>query len=86
LIEPYLTPDSGSLVRGLQMDVRPAMQKLNESVAQLLDDYSMVSFHPLDLSDDSSFLHVLYTIDSAVQFGEDADVRTSRYEDMHTEA
>lgn len=86
LIEPYLTPDSGSLVRGLQMDVRPALQKLNESVAQLLDDYSMVSFHPLDLSDDSSFLHVLYTIDSAVQFGEDADVRTSRYEDMHTEA
>ena len=38
----------------------------------------MVSFHPLDISDEDSFTYVLYTADSAVQYGEDADVRTSR--------
>ena len=83
LIEPYLTPDGGALVSGLQADVRPALRRLDDSVAQLLDDYSMVSFRPLDLSDFDSVSQMLYTIDCAVQFGEDSDVRTSRYEDMH---
>ena len=40
---------------------------------------------PLDLSDFDSVSQMLYTIDCAVQFGEDSDVRTSRYEDMHEE-
>jgi hypothetical protein len=41
----------------------------------------MVSFHPLDISDEDSLAYVLYTVDTAVQYGEDADVRASR--DVH---
>ena len=29
----------------------------------------MVSFHPLDISDEDSLAYVLYTVDSAVQYG-----------------
>ena len=42
-----------------------------------LDDYSLVSFIPLDLSDEHSIAYLLQHVDGAIQFGEDADVRTS---------
>lgn len=42
-----------------------------------LDTYSLVSFVPLDVSDEGSIEHLLATIDGAIQYGEDADVRTS---------
>ena len=58
--------------------MRPKFRKLNEQIARLLEDYSMVSFHPLDISDEDSLAYVLYTVDTAVQYGEDADVRASR--------
>ena len=43
-----------------------------------VDDYSMVQFLPLDVSDEESIAFVLQHIDGAIAFGEDADVRTSR--------
>lgn len=42
-----------------------------------IDDYSMIRFVPLDLSDEQSVAHVLQHIDGAMQFGEDAEVRAS---------
>ena len=39
---------------------------------------SLVNFHPLDLTDENSLVNVLYAIDSCLQYGEDADVKTSR--------
>lgn len=77
-LEQYLTPDHDALAGELNVRMRPRFRKLNEQIAKLLDDYSMVSFHPLDISDEDSLAYVLYTVDSAVQYGEDADVRTSR--------
>lgn len=62
--------------------MRPRFHKLNNAISRLLDDYSMVSFYPLDISDENSLAYVLYTVDSAVQYGEDADVRTSRDIDL----
>eukprot|EP00227_Mantoniella_beaufortii_P015901 CAMPEP_0197592256 /NCGR_PEP_ID=MMETSP1326-20131121/14995_1 /TAXON_ID=1155430 /ORGANISM="Genus nov. species nov., Strain RCC2288" /LENGTH=261 /DNA_ID=CAMNT_0043157939 /DNA_START=48 /DNA_END=830 /DNA_ORIENTATION=+ len=78
LLEPYLTPDHRDLAGELHAAMRPRYHKLNNAISRLLDDYSMVSFHPLDISDEDSLAYVLYTVDSAVQYGEDADVRTSR--------
>jgi hypothetical protein len=39
-----------------------------------LDEYSLVSFVPLDISDEESIGEVLLQIDMAIQYGEDADV------------
>jgi len=36
-----------------------------------------VSFVPLDVSDEESVAQVLAVIDNSIQYGEDADVRTS---------
>lgn len=40
-----------------------------------IDDYSMVSFVPLNLCDQDSIMNVLIQIDNAIQYGEDLDVR-----------
>ena len=40
-----------------------------------IDDYSMVSFLPLNLCDEDSITNVLIQIDNAIQYGEDLDVR-----------
>jgi hypothetical protein len=78
-----LIPDHETLAGELHDRMRPKYRKLNDQIARLLDDYSMVSFHPLDISDEDSLAFILYTVDSAVQYGEDADVRASRDVDLN---
>lgn len=53
----------------------PRFRALNAAVAQLLDEFSLVSFLQLDISDEESISEVLTHIDIALQFGEDADVK-----------
>ena len=43
-----------------------------------IDDYSMVQFVPLDVSDEESVAYLLQHIDGAIQYGVDADVRVGR--------
>lgn len=77
-LEPYLTPDVHFLSRKLDASMDMRHHKLNNMMSSLLDEYSLVNFHPLDLTDENSLLNVLYAIDSCLQYGEDADVKTSR--------
>jgi hypothetical protein len=49
--------------------------RLTESICSLLDDYSMVGFVPLNINDEDSIAHVLTTVDHAIQYGEDLEVR-----------
>ncbi len=53
---------------------------MNAAVAGLLDEYSLVSFLPLDISDEDSIGEVLLQIDMAIQFGEDADVKVREFD------
>nr|XP_043618823.1 GPN-loop GTPase 3-like [Erigeron canadensis] len=63
-IEDYLEPEPQALLSELNKRMAPQFQKLNKALIELVDQYSMVSFVPLDLRKESS-----------VQFGEDADVK-----------
>lgn len=49
--------------------------RLTDAICQLLDDYSMVSFCPLNIMDEDSVEHVLATVDHVLQYGEDLEVR-----------
>ncbi|KAG1681400.1 GPN-loop GTPase 3 [Nymphon striatum] len=49
--------------------------KLSQTIAKLIDDYSLVRFIPLNSKDEDSISDVLLYIDTALQFGEDADVK-----------
>jgi GTPase SAR1 family protein len=60
--------------RGLERR-RRHRQRLTDSISQLLDDYTMVSFLPLNIRDEDSTDHVLSCVDATIQYGEDAEVR-----------
>lgn len=51
------------------------LRALNESLARLIDDYSLVSFVPLDIRNEDSFAEVLHHVDCATQYGEDKEVK-----------
>ncbi|KAI4171021.1 MAG: hypothetical protein LQ343_004558 [Gyalolechia ehrenbergii] len=52
-----------------------SFKKLNKAVAQLIDDFSMVSFLQLDVQDEDSVGGVLSYIDDAIQFHEAQEPR-----------
>ncbi|KAF8063789.1 gpn3 [Scenedesmus sp. PABB004] len=72
-IEEFLIPDPQHLLDSLSASTGPRFRRLNAAVAALLDEYSLVSFVPLDVTDEDSIGDVLLQIDMALQFGEDAD-------------
>jgi GTPase SAR1 family protein len=55
-----------------------AFHKLNKAVAQLIDDFSMVSYLKLDVQDEDSLGAVLSYIDDAIQFSESQEPKEPR--------
>lgn len=60
---------------------RTKENRLTESICSLLDDYSMVSFVPLNIMDEESIDHVLAHVDHLTQYGEDLEVRGAEQND-----
>ncbi|KAL3761339.1 hypothetical protein ACHAWU_000473 [Discostella pseudostelligera] len=92
--EPPLSDNSGTAVATttsssaekstLQQNARNREKKWNrltEAICSLLDDYSMVGFIPLNINNEDSIAHVLATVDHAIQYGEDLEVRGADYDD-----
>jgi hypothetical protein len=55
--------------------------RLNSALASLIEEYSMVSFVPLNLKDDESVANVLLHIDTAIQYGEDLEPKDDKFEE-----
>lgn len=64
------------------MERRRKRNKLTESICTVLDDYSMVSFLPLDIREEDSIDLVLSHVDHTVQYGEIAEVRGADFDDF----
>mmetsp|Transcript_17462 Transcript_17462/g.37856 ORF Transcript_17462/g.37856 Transcript_17462/m.37856 type:complete len:334 (+) Transcript_17462:18-1019(+) len=60
---------------------RRKRDRLTEAISSLLDDFSMVSFLPLNITDEESIDLVLMAVDHTVQYGEDAEVRGAELDD-----
>jgi len=50
-------------------------QKLTSALVDLLDNYGLVGFQALDMSEENSIGELLVLIDSQIQYGEDLDVK-----------
>lgn len=46
---------------------------LTDAIVNLIDEYNMVHFIPLDIASDESMDRVLYEIDNSMQYGEDLE-------------
>ena len=55
-------------------------QALTESLGKVLDDYSLVKYFPLDITNEDNISDLFMMIDNTIQFGEDADVKIADHE------
>lgn len=80
-LQKFLDPEMQNLLLADMCDTYhdKKYQKLTESLCQIIDDYSMVRFLPLDKSDEESINIILQHIDTALQFSEDQPVRVEDY-------
>eukprot|EP00240_Pyramimonas_obovata_P015596 CAMPEP_0118937892 /NCGR_PEP_ID=MMETSP1169-20130426/24075_1 /TAXON_ID=36882 /ORGANISM="Pyramimonas obovata, Strain CCMP722" /LENGTH=275 /DNA_ID=CAMNT_0006881655 /DNA_START=241 /DNA_END=1065 /DNA_ORIENTATION=+ len=72
-VKEFLEFDARMLASELHAGMSERTVRLNEAVAGLIDDFSMVSFIPLNITKEKSIEAVLAQIDYAIQFGEDAE-------------
>ncbi|KAL5787078.1 hypothetical protein ACOSP7_004027 [Xanthoceras sorbifolium] len=79
-IEKFLNPEARLLLSELNQHMAPQFAKLNKSLSELVDEYNMVSFIPLNLRKKNSIQYVLSQIDNCIQFGEDADVKVKDFD------
>lgn len=83
-LERYLDPDMHLLLAEElnSQHVSNKFKKLNEAIATLVDDYSLVKFVPLDITDEESVETLLMQVDQAIQWGEDKEPREPRELDI----
>lgn len=74
-LEEYMFPDVENLVQELSQHTSPKFLRLNSAMGALLDDFSMVSFVPLDVADGESIGNLLLLADHALQYEDELDVK-----------
>lgn len=81
-LDGFLDPDPHELLGSVEKAGHwgEKYQKLTTAISTLIEDYSLVRFHPLNIRSQDSLNGLLLTIDQVLQFGEDADVKTRDFE------
>lgn len=76
-LDQYLEPDSRHLLADVTNNSGwgQKYRKLSETIGNLIEDFSLVRFIPLNINDEESLSDLLLIIDNVIQYGEDADVR-----------
>ena len=79
-LQSYLNPDPEYILKVLDGRSTPKQHKLNAAIASLIEDFSLVSFVPMDREDEDSVSLVLQQVDNCMQYGEDEEVRENNNE------
>lgn len=82
-MERYLEPDTYALtsdLQGTQGALGRRYGQLSVALGRVLDDYSLVKFFPLDITNEENLQDLLIMIDTTVQYGEDQDVKTKDFD------
>ena len=76
-VEEFLDPDVMELTEGIESS---KYQKLTQAICQIIEDYGMVRFLPLDISEEESIDELLQHIDMTLQYGEDLEVEPQDFD------
>lgn len=86
-LDNYLEPDPHSLLAELEGDKwHEKYRKLTAALGRLIEDYSLVQFHPLNIKDEESISDIKMMIDNIIQYGEDADVKMKDFDEPEQDA
>lgn len=72
-LDEFFDTDVESLVTELSLVTAPRYLKLNRAMGALLDDFKMVGFVPLDVSDEESIATLLLQADMALQYEDELE-------------
>ncbi|KAG4304284.1 hypothetical protein PORY_002259 [Pneumocystis oryctolagi] len=72
-LKRYLNPDPFLLIDEVNVKTNPRYHDLNRAIVQLIDDFHMVSFLPLNIDDEDSIAMILAYIDDCCQWDEDQE-------------
>lgn len=72
-VDEFMEADIDMLISDLSRTTPPRFVKLNNAMGSLLDDFGMVSFVPLDITDDDSIATLLLMVDLALQYEDEVD-------------
>lgn len=86
-LERFLDPEMKTLISEQEENsfLRMKYRRLNEAIADLIDDYSLVRFLPFDITDEENVMEVLMEADKAIQYGEDFEPKEPREKDHDEE-
>ncbi len=71
--------DISEIKSQLSEGMDPKYRRLNEALAGLLEEYSLVNFCELNIEDEESVDTTIAYINNAINFGEDQEPRESDY-------
>uniref|UniRef100_A0A1B0FB01 GPN-loop GTPase 3 n=1 Tax=Glossina morsitans morsitans TaxID=37546 RepID=A0A1B0FB01_GLOMM len=76
-LDKYLDPDPRALLSDLTTESAwgRSHRKLSEAIGNLIEDFSLVRFIPMNIDDEDSLQDLLLQIDNVIQYGEDGDVK-----------
>ncbi|CAG8521878.1 9782_t:CDS:10 [Diversispora eburnea] len=79
-LKRYYDPDPTLLEEEANASMNSKFHNLNRAIVQLIEDYNMVSFIPLNINNEDSITAVLSHIDNAIQYGEDQEPKEPKDE------
>ena len=84
-LEEFLEADAHALGGMLRKGTSPSFYKLNAAICELMDEWSMVQFLPVDPSDPDTIEIVLAQIDTATQYHDDVEPKTQDGDEDETD-
>ena len=77
-LEKYLFPQKNLILSMLNKSMSERYQNLNEAIASLIEEYSMVCFVSLNVNDEETVENVFQHCDHCIQYGEDLSPRNPK--------
>ncbi|KAF0753337.1 GPN-loop GTPase 3 [Aphis craccivora] len=86
-LDNYLEPDARALLSDVKSHTSwgKKYRHLSKCIGQMIEDYSLVQFVPLNIKDEESISGLLYTINTMIQYGEDQDVRMADFDQQDSD-
>eukprot|EP00322_Chrysochromulina_rotalis_P006073 CAMPEP_0115859832 /NCGR_PEP_ID=MMETSP0287-20121206/16818_1 /TAXON_ID=412157 /ORGANISM="Chrysochromulina rotalis, Strain UIO044" /LENGTH=278 /DNA_ID=CAMNT_0003314143 /DNA_START=40 /DNA_END=876 /DNA_ORIENTATION=- len=76
-LDEFLEADASALSGMLRAGTAPSFYKLNTAICELIDEWNMVQFLPLDPKDPDTIDLILTQIDNAIQYHDDVEPKTA---------
>ncbi|KAG2531835.1 hypothetical protein BBO99_00000839 [Phytophthora kernoviae] len=75
----YLDPSEGYLLDNLANSTDPKWRPLSSAICNVINDFSMVAFVPMNINKEESIETVLMHVDHAINYGEDLEPQSRRF-------